>query len=100
MYWTRLDDISVVYRKPIPIQGTGIKLDTPEAIAAWIAERKKRFPTMQNVADKEQKMREAVERDAISRLRKRTPAHKHGLVWMHAERTDCGWYERCGGAGT
>ncbi|RPD82034.1 hypothetical protein L226DRAFT_564663 [Lentinus tigrinus ALCF2SS1-7] len=63
--------------KPVPIQGTSIKLDTPEAIAAWIAERKKRFPTAQNVADKEQKMREAVERgqlpfdDGNSRKRRR-----------------------------
>ncbi|TBU34524.1 nuclear fragile X mental retardation-interacting protein 1-domain-containing protein [Dichomitus squalens] len=49
--------------KPVPIQGTSLRLDTPEAIAAWIAERKKRFPTAQNVAEKEQKKREAVQRE-------------------------------------
>lgn len=65
-------------RKPIPIQGTSIRLDTPEAIAEWIAERKKRFPTAQNVAEKQQKMREAVERgqlpfdDGHRRKRRRT----------------------------
>ncbi|KAI0756615.1 nuclear fragile X mental retardation-interacting protein 1-domain-containing protein [Daedaleopsis nitida] len=51
--------------KPVPIQGTSIKLDTPEAIAEWIAERKKRFPTAQSVAEKQQKMREAVERGQL-----------------------------------
>ncbi|TBU48192.1 nuclear fragile X mental retardation-interacting protein 1-domain-containing protein [Dichomitus squalens] len=53
--------------KPVPIQGTSLRLDTPEAIAAWIAERKKRFPTAQNVAEKEQKKREAVQRAATQR---------------------------------
>ncbi|KAI0639790.1 nuclear fragile X mental retardation-interacting protein 1-domain-containing protein [Trametes polyzona] len=51
--------------KPIPIQGTSIKLDTPEAIEQWIAERKKRFPTAQNVDDKQRKMREAIERGQL-----------------------------------
>lgn len=34
------------------IQGTGLKLDTPEEIAAWIAERKKKFPTAARVAER------------------------------------------------
>ncbi|KAI0330571.1 hypothetical protein GY45DRAFT_1345857 [Cubamyces sp. BRFM 1775] len=51
--------------KPIFIQGTSIKLDTPEAIEQWLEERRKRFPTKQNVEDKERKMREAVERGQI-----------------------------------
>lgn len=34
---------------PPPIQGTNISLDTPEDIAAWIAERKKKWPTDANV---------------------------------------------------
>ena len=55
----------VTCRKPIFIQGTSIKLDTPEAIEQWLAERRKRFPTKQNVEDKERKMREAVERGQI-----------------------------------
>lgn len=57
--------ILYVHRKPVPIQGTSIKLDTPEAIEQWIAERKKRFPTAQNVDDKQRKMREAIERGQI-----------------------------------
>ncbi|OSD03581.1 hypothetical protein PYCCODRAFT_1476971 [Trametes coccinea BRFM310] len=51
--------------KPIFIQGTSIRLDTPEAIEQWLAERKKRFPTKEHVEDKERKMREAVERGQI-----------------------------------
>ncbi|KAI0673521.1 nuclear fragile X mental retardation-interacting protein 1-domain-containing protein [Trametes maxima] len=51
--------------KPVPIQGTSLKLDTPEAIEQWIAERKKRFPTTQNVEDKQRKMREAIERGQL-----------------------------------
>ncbi|KAI0375391.1 hypothetical protein BV20DRAFT_933540 [Pilatotrama ljubarskyi] len=76
--------------KPIPIQGTGLKLDTPEAIEQWIAERKKRFPTAQNVEDKERKMREAIQRgqlpfDDASHRRKR-------------QRTDDGPGDRAGSA--
>ncbi|KAI9060188.1 hypothetical protein FKP32DRAFT_1528605, partial [Trametes sanguinea] len=51
--------------KPIFIQGTSIRLDTPEAIEQWLAERRKRFPTKENVEDKERKVREAVERGQI-----------------------------------
>ncbi|EMD42234.1 hypothetical protein CERSUDRAFT_41682 [Gelatoporia subvermispora B] len=51
--------------KPIPIQGTGIKLDTPEAIEAWIAERKKRFPTVTRVEEKEKKIEEAIARGQL-----------------------------------
>lgn len=36
----------------IAIEGTGIKLETEEDIAAWIAERKKKWPTRQRVAEK------------------------------------------------
>lgn len=34
------------------IQGTGIKLDTPEEIEAWIKERKSKFPTFARVAQR------------------------------------------------
>ncbi|KAJ3490558.1 hypothetical protein NLI96_g1364 [Meripilus lineatus] len=51
--------------KPIPIMGTNIKLDTPEAIQAWIAERKKRFPTASKVQEKQQKMDEAIARGQL-----------------------------------
>ncbi|TIB64232.1 hypothetical protein E3P78_01305 [Wallemia ichthyophaga] len=40
--------------KPIvPVEGTNIMLDTPEAINDWIAERKSRFPSAANLAEKE-----------------------------------------------
>lgn len=55
-----------MYRKPIPIQGTTMKLDTPEQIEAWIAERKKRFPTAERVQEKDQKMKEAIARGQLS----------------------------------
>ncbi|KAI0734520.1 nuclear fragile X mental retardation-interacting protein 1-domain-containing protein [Fomitopsis betulina] len=51
--------------KPVPIQGTTVKLDTPEAIEAWVAERKKRFPTALRVQEKEQKMEEAIARGQL-----------------------------------
>ncbi|KAI0931997.1 hypothetical protein AcV5_004648 [Taiwanofungus camphoratus] len=51
--------------KPIPIQGTTIKLDTPEAIEEWIAERKKRFPTAIRVEEKEKKLEEAIARGQL-----------------------------------
>jgi hypothetical protein len=34
------------------IEGTSIKLDTPEAIEAWIAERKAKWPTHKVIQDK------------------------------------------------
>jgi hypothetical protein len=47
-------------RRPVPIQGTNIKLDTPEAIEAWIEERKRRWPTTARVAEKKRKVEEAI----------------------------------------
>ncbi|KAJ2920384.1 hypothetical protein MD484_g40, partial [Candolleomyces efflorescens] len=52
--------------KPIPIQGTNIFLDDPEQLAAWIAERKKRFPTCDRVVDKKRKMEEAIARGQLT----------------------------------
>lgn len=37
----------------IPVEGTTIMLDTPEAIEKWIGERKKQFPSAANLAEKE-----------------------------------------------
>ncbi|KAH9486851.1 hypothetical protein JR316_0000916 [Psilocybe cubensis] len=51
--------------KPIPIQGTNVILDTPEVLAAWIAERKRRFPTANRVEDKKRKLQEAAERGQL-----------------------------------
>jgi hypothetical protein len=53
-------------RKKIPIQGTNVCLDTPEAIELWIAERKKRFPTQANIEEKKRKREEALARGQIS----------------------------------
>ncbi|KAG6337341.1 hypothetical protein ID866_1766 [Astraeus odoratus] len=52
--------------KPVPIQGTAVLLDTPEAIDAWIAERRKRFPTAQRVEDKKRKLDEALARGQLA----------------------------------
>lgn len=55
-----------IYRKAIPIQGTSVLLDTPEALDAWIAERRKRFPTADRVQEKKRKMEEAVARGQLA----------------------------------
>lgn len=55
----------MLHRKQITIQGTSIALDTDEAIAAWIAERKNRFPTAERIVDKQRKMEEAVARGQL-----------------------------------
>lgn len=52
--------------KKIPIQGTNLVLDSPEAIDSWIAERKRRWPTMTRVEEKEKKIKEALDRGEIS----------------------------------
>ncbi|KAL5518885.1 hypothetical protein ACEPAH_568 [Sanghuangporus vaninii] len=52
--------------KKIPIQGTNVILDAPEAIDAWIAERKKRWPTATRVEEKGKKLKDALERGEIS----------------------------------
>ncbi|KAF8507184.1 nuclear fragile X mental retardation-interacting protein 1-domain-containing protein [Russula emetica] len=46
--------------KPIPILGTNVRLDTPEEIAAWIAERKRRWPTEARVVEKKRKLEQAM----------------------------------------
>ncbi|PPQ88611.1 hypothetical protein CVT25_010187 [Psilocybe cyanescens] len=51
--------------KPIPIQGTNVVLDSPEVLEAWIAERKRRFPTSSRVEDKKRKLQEAVARGQL-----------------------------------
>ena len=49
----------------MPIHGTNIVLDDPEVLEAWIAERKRRFPTSSRVEDKKRKMEEAVARGQL-----------------------------------
>ena len=49
----------------MPIHGTNVVLDTPEVIDAWIAERKKRFPSSARVEEKKRKIGEAVARGQL-----------------------------------
>ncbi|GAA5950329.1 hypothetical protein JCM3765_004508 [Sporobolomyces pararoseus] len=42
------------------IEGTGISLDTPEAVAKWIADRKKRWPSKKVVEEKEKAREERI----------------------------------------
>ncbi|KAK7058883.1 hypothetical protein VNI00_001507 [Paramarasmius palmivorus] len=52
--------------KTIPIQGTNVVLDTPDAIDSWVAERKKRWPTSALIEDKKRKLEEAATRGELS----------------------------------
>lgn len=51
------------------IPGTGISLNTPDAIAAWIAERKKNWPTAEKIAEKKKRKAEAIERGQLEETR-------------------------------
>ena len=59
----------------MPIPGTGITLNTPEAIDAWITERKKKWPSAARVEEKSKNRAEAIGRGELvpeySRKRKR-----------------------------
>ena len=44
------------------IQGTNVALDTPEEIARWLAERRRRWPTDARVAEKKRKLDDAIAR--------------------------------------
>ncbi|KAI6136714.1 hypothetical protein F5141DRAFT_994922 [Pisolithus sp. B1] len=52
--------------KPVLIQGTSVLLDAPEAIDAWIAERRNRFPTSERVEEKKRKLEEAIARGQLT----------------------------------
>ncbi|KAG8691867.1 hypothetical protein FRC11_007226 [Ceratobasidium sp. 423] len=68
----------------ISILGTDVKLDSPEAIAAWLEERKKRWPSAKRIAEKAQRRREALERGQIlaepSRPHRSATDSTHGQV--------------------
>ncbi|KAG9104562.1 hypothetical protein FRC06_001342 [Ceratobasidium sp. 370] len=49
----------------VAILGTDTKLDSPEAITAWLEERKKRWPSVKRIAEKAQNRQEALERGQI-----------------------------------
>ncbi|XP_006454996.1 hypothetical protein AGABI2DRAFT_239532 [Agaricus bisporus var. bisporus H97] len=51
--------------KPVPIQGTSVILDDPEMLDAWLAERRKRFPTAQRVEEKNTRLEEAIARGQL-----------------------------------
>lgn len=57
--------VSCSCSKAIPIQGTAIVLDSPEVLDAWIAERKKRWPSRARVAEKKMKSKEALARGQL-----------------------------------
>jgi Nuclear fragile X mental retardation-interacting protein 1 (NUFIP1) len=40
--------------------GTNVRLDTPEDVEAWIAERKRRWPSTARIAEKKRKLEEAI----------------------------------------
>ncbi len=57
---TVLSRASPAHRKPVPILGTNVRLDTPEELAAWIAERRRLWPTAARVAEKKRKLDKAM----------------------------------------
>ncbi|CAE6469864.1 unnamed protein product [Rhizoctonia solani] len=73
----------------VSILGTDIKLDSPEAMAAWLQERKKRWPSARRIAEKVQHRREALERGQIlaepSRPHRSGADNSHGRV-MQSQR--------------
>ncbi|KAF8516209.1 hypothetical protein BU17DRAFT_67623 [Hysterangium stoloniferum] len=107
--------------KPVPIPGTGLLLNTPEAIEAWIAERRRRWPSKHNVEDKKRKAREAMERGEIDPSELTAKGHKRhrmegeirrcdnqsgargwrgrGRVYPERARPDSGWAGRGRGRG-
>jgi len=74
--------------KPVPILGTGVMLNTPEAIEAWIADRKKGWPSKQNIEDKKRKAREAAERGQIDPSELTARGHKRRRSEGEAGRYD------------
>ena len=74
----------------MPIPGTGVTLNTPEAIDAWLAERRKKWPSKHLVEEKKRKAQEAAERGEIdpneltARCRKRQRVGDDS--WEHENR--------------
>ena len=71
-------------RRPVPILGTSITLDTAEDIEAWIAERKQRWPSVARVAEKKRKIEEAIASggllpDHLMSKRPRLPFNAEGM---------------------
>ncbi|KAI9572886.1 hypothetical protein HD554DRAFT_2202714 [Boletus coccyginus] len=67
--WEKKDDWDAdpsLRGKRIAIQGTSLVLDSPEVLNAWIAERKRRFPTDEKIRDKKRKLGEAAARGELT----------------------------------
>ncbi|KAG6842582.1 hypothetical protein C0991_000108 [Blastosporella zonata] len=79
--------------KPIPIQGTNLILDKPEDLEAWLAERKRRWPTSERVEDKKRKMDEAIARGQLPE-----PSHR-GIKRPRTDEGGDNHYERGRGHG-
>lgn len=75
--------VTARHRKLVPIQGTTVVLDSPEQIEAWVAERKRRWPSAPRVEEKKRKMEEAVARGQLS-------LEDSGLAGRKRRRTDEG----------
>ncbi|CAE7225630.1 unnamed protein product [Rhizoctonia solani] len=65
----------------VSILGTDVKLDSPEAIASWLEERKKRWPSAKRISEKVQHRREALERGQI--LAEPSRSHRSGAGGSH-----------------
>ncbi|KAG8833145.1 hypothetical protein FRC17_011265 [Serendipita sp. 399] len=68
------------------IPGTGIRLNTQEAIDAWIAERKKNWPTDARIAEKKRRAAEAIESGEIERRHKRPRATEDPIIPFQTKR--------------
>ncbi|KAJ7225433.1 hypothetical protein GGX14DRAFT_638726 [Mycena pura] len=77
--------------KPIPIQGTTVVLDSPEVLADWLAERKRRWPTAQLVTEKKRKLEEAIARGQLALEDARFAGRKR-----RRNSTDGGGVDSCG----
>ena len=77
-------------RPNMPIPGTGITLNTPEVIDAWIAERKKKWPSAARVEEKLKNQAEAIERGEL--VPENSRKRKRGDERMHSQRQSSrGW---------
>jgi hypothetical protein len=80
----------IQFRKVIPIQGTSITLDSPDLLQAWLAERKKRWPTSARIEEQRTKLEEADARGQLA-------IHYHGFPRKRKQRDlEAGQREHCG----
>ena len=68
------------------IQGTNVALDTPEEIERWLAERRRRWPTDARVAEKKQKLDDAIARGQMHPDDPALRAHKRRRLDGGADR--------------